>query len=213
MHPRRLFVLALFLTAVIVTAAYAKGWNASRMLDLLSNGAGRLHSINPTTTEASASQAPELAKGDWVNSEALAVKGLRGQVVVIDFWTFGCYNCRNTLPSLKSWDAKYRDKGLTIIGVHTPEFDTEKKIENVRGEVASLDLHYPVVTDNDYATWNAYGVEAWPTLFVLDKSGRIRWRHVGEGAYAETEAVIQKLLAEPAAAGEKISEGNNDRKN
>lgn len=207
MHPRRLFVLALCLTAIIVTAAYAKGWNASRMLDLLSNRADRMHSINPATTEASTSQAPELAKGDWVNSEALTLKGLRGQVVLIDFWTFGCYNCRNTLPSIKSWDAKYRDKGLTIIGVHTPEFDTEKKIENVRSEVASLDLHYPVVTDNENATWNAYGVEAWPTIFVLDKSGRIRWRHVGEGAYAETEAVIQKLLAESAAAGEKISEG------
>ncbi|MGI8898086.1 MAG: redoxin domain-containing protein [Pyrinomonadaceae bacterium] len=140
--------------------------------------------------------APEFAPGTWINSEPLSLKGLRGRVVLVEFWPFGCYNCRNTLPSVKKWDTRYRDKGLTIVGVHSPEFDSEKKIENVRREVASLGIRYPVVTDNDYETWRAYKVEAWPTIFVLDKSGHVRWTHVGEGAYEETERVIQKLLAE-----------------
>ena len=140
--------------------------------------------------------APELSPGDWINSEPLTLKDLRGRVVLIDFWTFGCYNCRNTLPYIKGWHDRYRDKGLTVVGVHSPEFDYEKKVENLRGEVASLAIHYPVVSDNDYQTWDAYNVAAWPTIFLVDKQGRIRWMHVGEGNYDEAERLIQKLLAE-----------------
>jgi thiol-disulfide isomerase/thioredoxin len=124
----------------------------------------------------------------------LTLKKLRGRVVLIEFWTFGCYNCRNTLPDVKRWDERYREKGLTIIGVHSPELEEERVIDNVRRETASLGIRYPVVTDNDYATWKAYNVEAWPTVFILDKEGRIRWTHVGEGAYDEAESVIQELL-------------------
>jgi len=140
--------------------------------------------------------APDLASGDWINSEPLKLKDLRGRVVLIEFWTFGCYNCRNTLPFVKSWDDRYREKGLTVIGVHSPEFDEERKVENLRREISSLGIRYPVVTDNDYQTWNAYKVEAWPTAFLLDKQGRIRWMHVGEGDYDKAERLIQKLLAE-----------------
>ena len=140
--------------------------------------------------------APELATGDWINSEPIRLKDLHGRVVLIEFWTFGCYNCRNTVPYVKNWDARYREKGLTIIGVHSPEFDEERKVENLRRAVASLGISYPVVTDNDYQTWKAYNVEAWPTLFLLDKRGQIRWKHVGEGAYDETEQLIQQLIAE-----------------
>jgi thiol-disulfide isomerase/thioredoxin len=111
--------------------------------------------------------APELASGDWINSEPLKLKDLRGRVVLIDFWTFGCYNCRNTLPFIKDWHDRYRDKGLTVIGVHSPEFDYEKKVDNLRREVASLEIHYPVVSDNDYQTWDAYNVAAWPTIFFV----------------------------------------------
>src|SRR5436190_23247317 len=130
-----------------------------------------------------AATAPDLAIGEWINSEPLKLKNLRGRVVLIEFWTFGCYNCRNTLPFVKRWHEDYKDKGLTIVGVHSPELANEQKLENLRREVASLGIKYPVVTDNDYSTWNAYGVSAWPTLFVLDKESRIRWMHVGEGAY------------------------------
>ena len=140
--------------------------------------------------------APDLATGDWINSEPLKLQDLRGRVVLIEFWTFGCINCRNTLPFVERWYDRYREKGLTVIGVHSPEFDEEKNVENLRGQVASLGIRYPVVTDNDYQTWNAYKVEAWPTIFLLDKEGRIRWMRVGEGSYDETERVIQKLLAE-----------------
>jgi peptide-methionine (R)-S-oxide reductase len=140
--------------------------------------------------------APEFAPGTWINSEPLTLKALRGRVVLIEFWTFGCYNCRNTLPFIKLWQQRYGGKGLTIIGVHSPEFAGEKKIENVRREVASLGIRYAVVTDNDYVTWKAFQVAAWPTMFVVDKAGRIRWQHVGEGEYDKAEQVIQKLLAE-----------------
>jgi peptide-methionine (R)-S-oxide reductase len=140
--------------------------------------------------------APEFAPGTWINSEPLTLQSLKGRVVLLDFWTFGCYNCRNTLPFVKRWHESFSGKGLTIVGVHSPEFDAEKKIENLRREVASLGIRYPVVTDNDYQTWRAYKVEAWPTVFLLDKTGHIRWSHVGEGAYDETESLIKQLLAE-----------------
>ena len=143
-----------------------------------------------------ASAAPEFANGNWVNSDPLTLSKLRGRVVLVEFWTFGCYNCRNTLPSVKEWDAKYRERGLTVVGVHTPETDSEYSLDRVRKEVPALGVNYAVVTDNDYTTWKAYKVEAWPTIFVIDKQGRIRWLHVGEGRYDETESVIKALLTE-----------------
>jgi thiol-disulfide isomerase/thioredoxin len=145
---------------------------------------------------AKAPAAPEFAKGDWINSDPLTLNKLRGRVVLVEFWTFGCYNCRNTLASVKEWHARYRERGLTIVGVHTPETSSEYNLDNVRREVPALGIKYPVVTDNDYTTWKAYGVEAWPTILVVDKLGRIRWLHVGEGRYEETENVIKTLLAE-----------------
>jgi len=153
----------------------------------------RIFSVHKSSASATA---PELATGNWINSEPLTLKDLRGRVVLIEFWTFGCINCRNTLPFVKSWDDRYRERGLTVIGVHSPEFDDERKVENVRREIASLGIRYPVVTDNDYQTWDAYNVAAWPTVFLLDKQGRIRWMHVGEGDYDAAELLIQKLLAE-----------------
>ena len=166
---------------------------------------------SPTTIDldAEATTAPEFASGAWINSEPLTLKDLRGKVVLVEFWTFGCYNCRNTLPFVKKWDAQYREKGLTIVGVHSPEFDHEKKIENVRREVASLGIQFPVITDNEFETWRAYKVDAWPTIFVLDKLGRVRRKHVGEGAYAQTEKLIQELLAEQVPPAKPTS-GRNE---
>jgi peptide-methionine (R)-S-oxide reductase len=148
------------------------------------------------STISDTGRAPEFATGTWINSEPLTLASLNGKVVVIEFWTFGCYNCRNTLPFVKAWHERYALKGLTVVGVHSPELAEEEKIENVRSEVASLGIRYPVVTDNDYVTWKAFGVRAWPTIFILDKTGKIRWTHVGEGAYDEAEQLIQKLLNE-----------------
>ena len=202
MHRQNLIagVMLIVVGVAVVATGYANGWGALGVLNAgvskLTNGTNQRLLAANNSAEEMKSSAPEISGGTWINSAPLTLKSLRGRVVIIDFWTFGCYNCRNTLPSLKSWDARYRDKGLTIIGVHTPELQRERDIENVRREVAALDIHYPVITDNDNAIWNAYGVEAWPTWFVIDKQGRVRWMHAGEGAYDETEQLIKKLLAE-----------------
>ena len=148
---------------------------------------------------------PDFAPGTWINTDPLTIKGSRGRVMLIEFWTFGCYNCRNTLPYVKGWYERYGSNGLIVVGVHSPEFDEEKKIENVRREVKSLGIRFPVVTDNEYVTWKAFKVEAWPTIFVLDKTGRVRWSHVGEGAYDQTEQIIQKLLEEQDKTSQTIN--------
>jgi len=173
----------------VVQPAIARGLAAA------TDTGGGLEDLEADTliSAAKATTAPELAKGNWINSDPLTLAKLHGHVVVVEFWTFGCFNCRNTLPSVKEWDTKYRDRGLTIVGVHTPETDREYSLDNVRKEIPALGIKYPVVTDNDYKTWKAYGVEAWPTIVVLDKQGRIRWLHVGEGRYDETENVIRAL--------------------
>ena len=201
MHRQTYIFGALLIIAsiVIVAISYVTG---AGPLGVLSMGISRLTSgeqmipSRTLTEETKAPAAPELSTGLWINSEPLTLNGLHGRVVLIEFWTFACYNCRNTLPTIKKWDAQYRDKGLTIIGVHTPESDLESNLNDLRREVAELGIKYPVVTDNDYSTWKAYKVEAWPTLFLLDKQGRVRWTHVGEGYYDQTEEVIKKLLAE-----------------
>ena len=212
MHRQNILAIGLLgvVMLVVLTAGYASGRGP---LGVLSYAVTRVRQANNsssaiTVAEEKAPVAPEFAIGDWINSEPLTLKSLRGRVVLVDFWTFGCYNCRNTLPAIKNWDARYREQGLTIIGVHSPEFEEERKPENLRREVAELQIRYPVVTDNDYATWRAYDVAAWPTIFVLDKSGRIRWTHVGEGAYDATEQVIQKLLAEDKQASDKAETKN-----
>ena len=188
MDRRRNMLIGIVVAIVIVGASvYATGFTR-RLLSPF-----RIITAHKSLESATA---PELAAGDWINSEPLKLNELRGRVVLVDFWTFGCYNCRNTLPFIKGWHERYRDKGLTVVGVHSPEFDYEKEVENLRREVASLEIHYPVVSDNDYQTWDAYNVAAWPTIFLLDKQGRIRWMHVGEGDYDEAERMIQKLLAE-----------------
>lgn len=182
---RRNILIGLVVGLVVVGAtAYATG------LTRLFFGSSAEYKRSESAT------APELAAGDWINSEPLKLNDLRGRVVLIEFWTFGCINCRNTLPHVKDWDNRYRQQGLTVIGVHSPEFDEERNYDTLLRQVASLGIRYPVVSDNDYQTWNAYKVEAWPTVFLLDKQGQIRWRRVGEGEYDEAERLIQKLLAE-----------------
>jgi len=142
-------------------------------------------------------RAPEFeGGGPWINSEALKMKELRGSMVTVDFWTYSCVNCLRTLPYLKDWWKKYRDKGLVLVGVHTPEFDFEKDHENVERFCRENDVAWPVVLDNDYTIWNAYANSYWPRKYLVDKDGVIRYDHAGEGAYAETEIMIQQLLRE-----------------
>lgn len=154
--------------------------------------------------ESNDATAPKIiAGGAWINSKPLTMDALRGKVVLVDFWTYTCINCIRTLPYIKSWHETYKDKGLVIIGVHTPEFEFEKNLDNVAKAVKDFGLQYPVVQDNDYATWQAYDNHYWPAKYLIDKNGKIRNRHFGEGSYDETESWIQKLLKETGATFDK----------
>ena len=135
----------------------------------------------------------------WINSDELSMEELRGQVVLIDFWTYTCVNCIRTLPYLKEWHAKYADKGLTIVGVHTPEFEFEKVTENVVNSVGEYGLGWAIAQDNDFRTWRAYSNRYWPAKYLVDQHGTIRYRHFGEGKYTETEDWIRDLLEETGA--------------
>ena len=132
----------------------------------------------------------------WINSEPLAVEDFRGKIVLLDFWTYTCVNCVRTLPFLKEWHEKYADEGLLIIGVHTPEFEFEKLHENVKMAASDLGIEYPVAQDNNRVTWSIYRVQAWPSKYIVDGTGFVRYYHRGEGSYAETEEVIRFLLEE-----------------
>ena len=157
-------------------------------------------SVPKTTNVSGDPQAPEFQGiASWLNSEPLTIAQLRGKVVLIDFWTYTCVNCIRTLPYLKEWDRKYAAKGLQIIGVHTPEFDFEKKRENVIAAIKQYGLLYPVAQDNDYKTWNAYQNRFWPAKYLIDKDGFIRYRHFGEGGYDEVEKQIRDLLQQAGA--------------
>ena len=202
MHRQNVIALV-FITVtsiMIVSAGLAKGWGPLGVIErgiAQATGAPKpMVSENKLVPDTTSPAAPEFRAGTWINSEPLKLKDLRGRVVLIEFWTCGCYNCRNVLPFVNRWHERYKDKGLTIVGVHSPEFVRESKVETLRREIVSLGIKYPVLTDNDYETWHAYRVNAWPTIFLVDKQGRVRWMHVGEGAYDETEKGIQNLLAE-----------------
>src|SRR5262245_14422816 len=145
----------------------------------------------------SSTPAPSLEGGvAWLNSPPLSLEQLRGKVVLIDFWTYSCVNCLRALPYVNAWAEKYRDHGLVVIGVHAPEFAFERDVGNVRRAVRDLGLHYPVVLDNDYAIWRAYGNQYWPAHYFIDAEGRLRHQHFGEGDYDGSERTIQALLAE-----------------
>jgi thiol-disulfide isomerase/thioredoxin len=142
--------------------------------------------------------APELENSVWLNvDQPLRLKDLRGKVVLLDMWTFGCINCQHVIPSLRGWYQDYKDQGLVVIGNHFPEFEYESELGNLKDAIQRLDVPYPVAQDNDGQTWRAYDNHYWPSLYLIGKDGHIRYRHVGEGAYPETEAAIQALLAEP----------------
>jgi cytochrome c biogenesis protein CcdA/thiol-disulfide isomerase/thioredoxin len=141
----------------------------------------------------------------WLNSPPLTVQALKGKVVLVDFWTYSCINCLRTLPYVKAWAEKYRDQGLVVIGVHAPEFAFERDVGNVTKAMKDLGINYPVAIDNDYKIWRAFNNEYWPAHYFADAQGRIRYHHFGEGAYAESERVIQQLLREAGAV--KVADG------
>src|SRR5438034_10354573 len=136
-------------------------------------------------------RAPEFPKGvTWLNSPPLTLKQLRVKVVLVDFWEYTCVNCIRTFPYLKEWDRRYRDKGLVIVGVHTPEFAFARQVENVRRAAAGFGFQYPLAVDSDYKIWNAYDNHYWPAKYLIDKNGILRYTHFGEGNYGNTEEQI-----------------------
>jgi Thioredoxin like C-terminal domain/Redoxin len=137
----------------------------------------------------------------WLNSEPLTPAGLRGKVVLVEFCTFSCVNWLRTVPYVRSWDERYRDDGLVVIGAHTPEFQFEHDLEKIRSALAEMDVRYPIAVDNDYAVWRAFDNNYWPALYFTDAEGRIRHHHFGEEDYERSERVIQELLTEGGAAG------------
>ncbi len=144
---------------------------------------------------------PPLAGGVlWLNSTPLSREALRGKVVLVDFWTFGCVNCQRTLPYVRAWANKYRGSGLVVVGVHTPEFAYEKDPARVRSEVQRLGVRHPVVLDNDYRIWRAFENRYWPAHYFIDTQGRIRRIHFGEGDYRESEDALRSLLREAGAS-------------
>jgi thiol-disulfide isomerase/thioredoxin len=181
------------LTTTHLTAAAS----AVALLGLLAVASVTAYSANAgdLTVAAAQTTAPEFTGiSQWLNSQPLTLAQLKGKVVLVDFWTYGCYNCVNTLPYVIKLQQEYGSSGFTVIGVHTPEFPYETSTANVAAAIKQYGITYPVAQDNEFATWNAYGNHYWPAQYILDKSGHIVFMHAGEGAYGEIETTIAKLL-------------------
>ena len=131
---------------------------------------------------------------NWLNSDALNIADLRGKVVLVDFWTYGCVNCVNTLPYVTKLYETYKDKGFVVVGIHTPEFPFEKSAGNVQAAIKRHAIRYPVAQDNNYATWKAYQNRYWPAQYIVDRTGNIVFEHAGEGQYGQIEQIVRKLL-------------------
>jgi thiol-disulfide isomerase/thioredoxin len=182
------FLSALFLIALTAcsTPPAPDGMNS-----LFKLSSGSLPDLGP---------APELKNSVWLNTDApLHLADLRGKVVGLEMWTFACINCQHVMPYLKDWYARYKDQGFVLIGNHFPEFSYEADLTNLKKAIADDGILYPVAQDNNAATWDAYENSYWPSLYLIDKRGHIRYVHIGEGAYDEIESNIKLLLAEPAS--------------
>ena len=143
-------------------------------------------------------KAPDITNQTWMNSGPIHLSDLKGKVVMVEFWTFGCYNCRNVEPHVKAWHRKYAGQGFVVIGVYSPEFTYERDLNTVARYLKEHDIQFPVPIDNDFSTWNRYGNRYWPAMYFIDKQGIIRHIRVGEGGYAEAEQWINRLLNEPS---------------
>ena len=141
-------------------------------------------------------QAPDFQSDQWINSEPLSLEALSGSPFMVKFWTFGCYNCVNVLPSMKSWYEDLHPEGFEIVAVHSPEFSFEKVFDNVKKAVVDQGITYPVAIDNNFRIWRAYSNQYWPTMYLVDREGWIRYVHIGEGRYDETRQAIVDLLVE-----------------
>jgi thiol-disulfide isomerase/thioredoxin len=199
-------VMAIGVVSLIV--GFAVYFNSLELNKVVSgHGGGTANYVPATIKKAQFSidksqfkKAPEFDKvTGYINTKPINLSDLKGKVVLVDFWTYSCINCIRTIPYLVDWNEKYADKGLVIVGVHAPEFEFEKNIDNVKAAVKKFGIKYPVIQDNDKGTWNAYQNQYWPRKYIVDSEGYLRYDHIGEGGYAETEKVIQSLLQERSA--------------
>ena len=181
---------------------------AAAELSLLASAEAQSHKVNASGSRVFHSALPDEGSMPdlggaigWLNSAPLERKSLRGKVVLVDIWTYTCINSLRPMPYMKSWAAKYKDAGLVVIGVHTPEFSFEKERVNVERAVRDLEITFPVAIDTNYRIWQAFNNEYWPALYLIDPKGRIRYHYFGEGEYVETERAIQQLLKENGATG------------
>jgi thiol-disulfide isomerase/thioredoxin len=181
---RRLFRGVLALVAAICWSAIANGIASKAQEPASIVGSSPLGGLSGAT--------------GWINSTPLTAKQLKGKVVLIDFWDYSCINCIRAIPYIRAWADKYKDRGLVVIGVHTPEFDIEKLAPNVQKAVNKFGITYPVALDSDQAIWNAFHNEYWPAHYFIDDKGKVRYEHFGEGNYAQSEQWIQELLQERA---------------
>ncbi len=196
--------VTLLLATIFLGACAAPIGSASTSIDAASSrDSAPMNRIDPTTSPGFHADlpdlgvAPELQNTVWLNTDRpLRLTDLHGKVVLLDMWTFDCINCRNVIPSLREWYTEYSAQGLVVIGNHYPEFDFERDLNNLKDAVQRLNVPYPVAQDNAGVTWQAYAARYWPTLFLIDKQGHLRYTHIGEGAYGETEQAIQALLKE-----------------
>lgn len=140
--------------------------------------------------------APELRNDVWLNSNPLRLADLQGKVVLLEFWTFGCINCQRVIPYMREWHERYAGDDFIVVTIHYPEFSYEEDIDNVREALIRNEIEYAVAIDNEGLTWRAYGQRYWPTRYLIDRGGHIRYKHIGEGGYDETDAAIRQLLAE-----------------
>jgi len=177
-------------------AAATNGFDGARMIQVAAAAPAPAPLVLPVEGTL-----PELSGATgWLNSPPLTREALRGKVVLVDIWTFGCVNCQRAIPHVREWAAKYKDQGLVVIGVHAPEFAFERNPANVKRAVADLKLDFPIALDNDFAIWKAFSNQYWPANYFIDAQGRIRFHHFGEGEYEKSEQVIRQLLAEASPA-------------
>jgi cytochrome c biogenesis protein CcdA/thiol-disulfide isomerase/thioredoxin len=200
-------VLARFSTAstggieqALVEKLSGKSPRNSAAPNTVAEGAVQVADKTPGTLPVEGNLPPLDGAVQWLNSPPLDAQALKGKVVLVDFWTYSCINCLRSLPYVKAWAEKYRDQGLVVIGVHAPEFAFERDVSNVTKAMKDLGINYPVAIDNEFKIWRAFNNEYWPAHYFADAQGRIRYHHFGEGAYAESERVIQQLLHEAGAA-------------
>ena len=206
---QKIFGVIMLVTAMLIATGYDRNLQTnllnafpsySHFLTKLETNDGvtkQLDTLRDNPSPPYIGQAPDFVGIEkWLNAEALTIDDLKGKVVLVDFWTYTCINCIRTLPYITGWYEKYKDDGFVVIGVHTPEFEFEKKTENVEGALEKYKINYPVAQDNDFGTWRAYDNHYWPAKYLIDAEGVIRYTHFGEGEYDVTEKNIQKLLKE-----------------